>query len=115
LAADLRQNLISAGLDTSAIIKPGSSSHGTITRERAVDPSLLNVVLISLTGANGLRAFVKAIEVFMKSRICSLTIRTSDGTVYDYDGPLSAQQREILVQFLAAQETRDKPAAPSAS
>ena len=72
--------------------------------ERAADPAMLNVLLISLASANGLRAIVKAIEVWASSQRCTIHIQTPGGHQLEYSGTADT---ELLAQLQSALEMKD--------
>ncbi len=110
LTADLRQALLDASVSDCTIAAPQRSGLGGISMERAADPAMLNILLISLASTNGLRAIVKAIEVWMASQRCTIHIRMPGGRELDYSGP---QNAELFTQLQSALEAKDNSAIPS--
>ena len=115
LTTDLRQTLLRAGADDSTVAAPQRSGQNRFSAERAADPALLNVLLVSLASTNGLRAIVKAMEVWAASRRCSIHIRTPDGLQYDIDGTPNSQHAELFAQLrteLAGEGNHATPVQP---
>ena len=105
LTTGLRQTLLNAGVDDSAITAPRQhSGRSAISMERATDPALLNALLISLTSTGSLRAIVKALQVWANYRRCSITLRTPDGGELVFTGPPNAEMLERLQTALGKED-----------
>jgi hypothetical protein len=109
LVSDLRQTMLGAGIEGCSIGAVPTSGRGMSTMERAVDPAMLDALLLTLAGTNVLKAVTKLISTWASIHNCSVKVNSGNGkTAIVFTG--NAEDLQKVAELLPAATGNDVPA-----